>query len=200
MIGGVLLAAGNSSRFGGNKTLAKLPNNVSLVAHCARRLLSAVDALVVVAPTDDSDIRREFSGQQNVQVCGCPESENGMGHSIACGIKLLGEASGWLIALSDMPFIKAKTYALVARALTDGAMIAVPVYDGGRGHPVGFSKSLYSELVALSGDVGARHLIAKYASGLAEVECGDPGIHADVDTPEDLERYTNELFNPRGRK
>lgn len=198
MIGGVLLAAGNSTRFGRDKMLARLPNNLSLLAHCAQQLLTVVETLVVVVPGHGGNIVEELVGQQNIQVCCCPESKNGMGHSIACGIKRLGDASGWLIALSDMPFIKAKTYALVANALADGAAIAVPVYEGRRGHPVGFSKSLYSELVALNGDVGARHLIAKYASGLVEVECGDPGTHADIDTQEDLARYITVLFDAQG--
>jgi molybdenum cofactor cytidylyltransferase len=196
MIGGVLLAAGNSTRFGANKLLEKLPNNASLLAHCAQQLLSAVDQVVVVVESLEVDVLGELSFEPNIQLCRCPESKNGMGHSIVCGVSHLREATGWLVALSDMPFIKTDTFNSVATALKHGALIAVPVYKRGRGHPVGFSKSLFSELTALRGDVGARHLIKKYQTSVVEVACYDPGIRADVDTPEDLEIYTKVLLNP----
>jgi molybdenum cofactor cytidylyltransferase len=57
-------------------------------------------------------------------------------------------------------------------------------HRGRRGHPVGFSPELYSELVQLSGDEGARRLVARYPSH--GVELDDPGVLADVDTNDDL--------------
>ena len=63
--------------------------------------------------------------------------------------------------------------------------VAYAQHRGRRGHPVGFAAELYSELVMLSGDEGARRLIARYPAWATEVD--DPGVLVDVDTVEDLE-------------
>jgi len=189
MIQGLLLAAGSSARFGGQKLLAELPGQQSVAVVSFHNLKNALDSSVVVVRAEDSELIKHFV-QQEIPIVSCPENSLGMGHSIACGVAHTKDADGWLITLADMPFIKSGTIESVATALNDGALIAVPVRDGKRGHPVGFSKKMYSELVMLNGDLGARTLVQKYRSQVIEVECDDPGIHADIDTLEDLEKYT----------
>jgi len=71
----------------------------------------------------------------------------------------------------------------VARLLDDHAVVYAQ-HRGKRGHPVGFAPELYSELLALSGDEGARRLVARYPA--FGVELDDPGILVDIDTEEDL--------------
>ncbi|MGH7179104.1 MAG: nucleotidyltransferase family protein, partial [Tepidisphaeraceae bacterium] len=93
----------------------------------------------------------------------------------------------WLIALADMPFVSPETLRTVIRHLEAGATITAPSFNGQRGHPVGFGRSLYGELIALEGDVGAREVLARHANKLKILVCTDPGICRDVDTPEDLE-------------
>jgi len=72
----------------------------------------------------------------------------------------------------------------VAGALEEHA-IAFAQYRGRRGHPVGFSAELYSELVTLSGDEGARRIVARYPAHGQEVD--DRGVLVDIDTPAELE-------------
>jgi molybdenum cofactor cytidylyltransferase len=108
----------------------------------------------------------------------------GMGYSISVGVGARPDASGWLILPGDMPQVQPLTLQTVARALDQHA-IAYAQYRGRRGHPVGFSAELYSELNALTGDEGARRLVARYPA--FGVEVNDGGVLVDVDTLEDLD-------------
>jgi molybdenum cofactor cytidylyltransferase len=106
-----------------------------------------------------------------------------MGDSIAAGVAVRSDASGWLILPADMPRVRPSTIQAVADALQQHA-VAYAQYQGRRGHPVGFAAELYSELTALTGDEGARRLVARYPAQAVEVD--DPGVLIDIDTVEDL--------------
>jgi molybdenum cofactor cytidylyltransferase len=121
-------------------------------------------------------------------------SRLGMGHSIAAGVSARPNDGGWLILPGDMPLVQASTLLAVARQLELHPVVYAQ-HRGQRGHPVGFAPELYSELVALTGDEGARRLLARYpAHGL---ELDDPGILVDIDTPGDLESARVELPNAK---
>jgi molybdenum cofactor cytidylyltransferase len=107
----------------------------------------------------------------------------GMGASIAAGVSVSSNASGWLILPGDMPMLQFSTLQRVAAALRDHA-VAYAQHLGRRGHPVGFSGELYSELIQLQGDDGARRLVSRYPAAAIEVD--DPGVLVDVDTVADL--------------
>ena len=62
--------------------------------------------------------------------------------------------------------------------------MAYAQYQGRRGHPVGFAAELYSELMMLSGDEGARRIVARYPA--IGVDVDDPGVLLDLDTEADL--------------
>ena len=64
--------------------------------------------------------------------------------------------------------------------------MVVPTIDGKRGNPVVWSRRFFPELMALDGDVGARHLIGRYPEAVAEVPLTDTAALIDVDTPEAL--------------
>jgi molybdenum cofactor cytidylyltransferase len=119
----------------------------------------------------------------NGSVVADAEAARGMGHSIAAGVAERPSAAGWLILPGDMPLIRPSTLLTVAAALEDHP-VAYAQHHGRRGHPVGFAAELYSELVMLNGDEGARRLIARYPACAAEVD--DAGVLVDVDTVEDL--------------
>jgi molybdenum cofactor cytidylyltransferase len=109
----------------------------------------------------------------------------GMGFSISVGVSARADARGWLVLPGDMPMVRAATLRSVAAALQQHPVVYAQ-YRGRRGHPVGFSSELYSELVQLSGEEGARRLVARYPAFGVEVD--DAGVLADVDTPQDLDR------------
>ena len=135
---------------------------------------------------------RALRGALEGEGCGILESaatSRGLGASLAAGVRHARDADGWIVALGDMPFIASATFAAVAKALRDGALIAAPVHrtSDARGHPVGFSRSLYDELAGLDGDEGARSVIAHHRDGVSLIAVDDAGITRDIDTPRDLE-------------
>jgi molybdenum cofactor cytidylyltransferase len=111
-----------------------------------------------------------------------------MAGSIACGVNAADDADGWVIALADMPLLRTSSVAQVAAAIAFGARIAAPLYQGRRGHPVGFSREFGPALRALHGDMGARHLLRQHRDALVELTLDDPGTVIDIDIPTDLPR------------
>lgn len=182
---GILLAAGASARFGTNKLLVPLANGTPLAVAAARHLRAAVDRCVAVVRSEDSDLGSLIKAEQ-FQVVECARAQDGMGASLACGIRASTDADAWLIALADMPFVLPDTIARVAAALRAGAPLAAPIFQGRRGHPVGFDRRFAPSLLALTGDTGARTLLARCDAQLTRVECDDPGVLRDVDTPNDV--------------
>ena len=79
---------------------------------------------------------------------------------------------------------------LFRSALRAGAPAAAPCYGARRGHPVGFSAQLRSQLLALDGDTGARAILQRLSDRLVRVAVDDPGILVDIDRPEDLAALT----------
>ena len=196
---GVLLAAGRGERFGGDKLLAKgrsvgglsTPGLPDLGAECigvvaCRHLLAALPKVIAVVRPGDAALAAAL-GAAGAQIVRCANAADGMGASLACGVTAARDAAGWLVALADMPWVLPSTIARVAAAIADGAPVAAPYHGGRRGHPVGFSAACYEKLAALTGDEGAKAVVAAYADELAHIEVDDTGALRDVDTPADLQ-------------
>ena len=124
--------------------------------------------------------------REGCEVVICHEAEQGMGESLACAVRAVGDAGGFLIALADMPFIRPSTIVAVRDALAAGAPLVAPYFRARRGHPVGISASFRAELEKLKGDQGAKKLLAGHEAALIKVPVGDPGVIRDIDTPADL--------------
>ena len=185
MIHGILLAAGEGSRFGGRKLLATLPEGVAMVSVSAHNLLAGVDKVLAVVRAGDNELIRLLE-HEGLQVVPCPQAHLGMAYSIACGVSATARSDGWVIALADMPFIHPDTVRAVSNALRTGALLAAPFYHGRRGHPVGFAAALRNELEALRGEQGACTLVKRHGQALVRLYCDDPGILLDIDTPAEL--------------
>lgn len=183
----ILLAAGQGSRFGGHKLRHPLPHGVAIGVQAARNLLAAgLHVLAVVRP-DDERLSRLLE-REGCEVSACPDAALGMGASLAHGVRCTARADGWIVALADMPRIAPRTIARVAEALAHGAGIVAPVYQGRRGHPVGFAARYYAELSRLTGEAGAKRLMQSHPDAVASLDCDDPGILYDIDREADLER------------
>ncbi len=187
-IAGVLLAAGIGRRYDPSgerlKLLEAAPDGVPLAAAALRHLRAAVgDVVAVVRPADSAAQRQlhRLLAAEGAQLVVCPEAEDGMGHSLACGVRSRSDAAGWVIALADMPAVSPATIAAIRDAIGRGNQTAAPVHHGRRGHPVGFGRACRDELLALQGDAGARGVLAAHPPLLIEVD--DPGCLLDIDTP-----------------
>ena len=188
MIQAILLAAGNSSRFGSNKLLHPLPDGTPLAGAAARNLQAAVPHVLAIVRPEDHLLAKLFAAE-GVDVLPCPTAVEGMGASLACGIRATDSAQGWIVALADMPFIQTATIAAIRQALEAGAQLAAPVFNGQRGHPVGFGRHFLPALASLTGDQGARDIVAAHWANSELIACHDPGILADIDHADDLLRH-----------
>jgi molybdenum cofactor cytidylyltransferase len=114
---------------------------------------------------------------------------SGMGDSIAAAVRATPDAAGWLILPGDLPLVQSDTLRAVAQALAQHT-VAIPTYQGTRGHPVGFSASCREELLGLKGNQGAAPVVRSQLAmnSVAFVELDDVGIVTDIDTVEDLAR------------
>jgi molybdenum cofactor cytidylyltransferase len=182
---GVLLAAGNATRFGGDKLLARLPDGVCVGAATARSLIGSVDAIVAVVRPGDDRLAAALA-REGARVTACPFADEGMGASLAWGVRASPLARAWLVVLADMPWIRPASVSRVAQAIALGDSIVAPSWRNVRGHPVAFAAAFYGALAALSGDHGAKAILAQHPVRMLELD--DPGVVRDVDTPEDLAR------------
>ena len=185
----IVLAAGTGSRFGASEhKLIQCLGASTVLGSTLRHALASHLPVVVVTTEALADAARRHVASRDVVVLpavGTPGPQPlGMGFSIAAGVAARPDAPGWLVLPGDMPMVQPSTLLAVCAAL-EHHPIAFAQFRGRRGHPVGFSSELYSELVMLSGDEGARRLLARYPAYGAEVN--DPGVLIDVDTQADLE-------------
>jgi len=194
MIASILLAAGSSSRFGSNKLLHLLPDGTPIAIAAARKLKAATSMTLAVVHPDNLALADMFAAE-GLTVVACPSATQGMGASLACGVRASSHAHGWIVALADMPFIQPATLMEIRCQLEQGAPLAAPVYHGQRGHPVGFGCEFFEALAHLSGDQGARAIVRAHAARATLLTCEDPGILADIDTTDDMARYRNLLIS-----
>ena len=184
---GLLLAAGRSTRFGSNKLCHLLPGEVPIAVRSAQHLQAGVGNVLAVVRADDS-VLAGYLRAAGIESVVCAEAGEGMAATIVCGVAASKDAGGWVIALADMPYIEPRTIAAVRVAVAHGELLAAPYFHGRRGHPVGFGACLADELLSLSGDEGARRVIAKHATRLHRIDREDAGVLADIDVPADLQR------------
>ena len=185
-IAGVVLAAGKSVRFAGTKLLARI-GDVPLVRIVVDDVLRVVDHVVVIVGHDADRVGAAVTGLP-VQLINNPGYADGMGTSIAAGVAALpAECEAVLIALGDQPVGVDVINSLITAYQQGGHAIVAPVYAGVRGNPVIFDRRFFPELMALTGDRGARDLIDRHAELLTAVPFAFPPP-VDIDTQEDLQK------------
>jgi molybdenum cofactor cytidylyltransferase len=181
----VVVAAGRGSRFAGNEHKLAQPLAGTTVLGCTvRNAVQTQLPVLVVASEAMAPLVVAQLARRDILVLDDAEAALGMGNSIAAGVTERSGAQGWLIMPGDMPLVQSGSMLAVAAALEQHAVV-VAQHKGRRGHPVGFSAELYSELIALKGDEGARRVVARYPA--FGVELPDPGVLVDIDTQADLE-------------
>jgi molybdenum cofactor cytidylyltransferase len=180
---GLLLAAGSATRFGSDKLRHALPHGVPISVQAARHLRGELPRVLVVVRNRDGEAA--FRAERCETVV-CENAAEGMGASLACAARAAGKADGYIVGLADMPFVRPTTIAAVRAALEQGALLAAPYFHARRGHPVGIAGRYYEELISLSGDEGAKRLLATNDAQLVKIPVGDPGVVRDIDRPEDL--------------
>ena len=186
-ISAIVLAAGNSTRFGpDNKLSASISSRTILTQSCEVLLQSSIDDIIVVLGIDvdhasvlPSDLRSVINNNPS----------EGIASSIIAGVKACPEnCDGIMIYLADMPFIHPDTIDKLITAFhrSNGEKIIIPQFFNQRGHPVIFPINFKSKLMQLTGDTGARKIIEAHKKDCAFVTVNDEGVIRDIDTQEEL--------------
>ena len=188
-IAAVVLAAGRSTRMGGpNKLLAEIRGRPLVRIVVEEALASLAKPVIVVVGHQRGEVEKALASLP-VQFIHNPDFAQGLGTSLKAGIAAVpADADGAIVCLADMPQVDASLLnRLIAAFDPDrGALIAMPTVEGRRGNPVLWSRRFFPDLMAIEGDVGARHFIGRYSEAVVEVPLEGKAALVDVDTPEAL--------------
>jgi molybdenum cofactor cytidylyltransferase len=188
----LVLAAGQSRRMGRrNKLLAEV-SGTPLVRRVVEAVgAAAVSGVTVVTGHEAGAVEEALDGLDAAFVHN-PDYAAGLSASLRAGVAAVpADADAVLVCLGDMPALSPTLLDALIAAYDppSGKTICVPVKDGKRGNPVLWGRQHLGELMTLTGDVGARHLIGENETALAEVPVSDDAIFLDLDTPEALAAY-----------
>jgi molybdenum cofactor cytidylyltransferase len=188
-IAAVVLAAGRSTRMGGpNKLLAEIAGKPLVRIAVEQALASRARPVIIVTGHERERVEAALVDLP-ARFVHNPNFAEGLGTSLRAGIEAVpAEADGAIICLGDMPQVDA---ALIDRLIDGfdpekGALVVMPAIEGMRGNPVLWSRRFFPDLMAIEGDVGARHLIGRYGEAVVEVPVSGKGALIDIDTPEAL--------------
>jgi len=191
-VGAVILAAGKSTRMGEPKQLLRLGETTVLGQTLENVRGAGVGEIVVVLGSSADTIRQQlpastFSG---LKVVVNQDYGQGMASSLRAGLSAVGpHIDASLIVLADQPFTRSETLnRIVDRYLDSNAQIVIPSYKGFRGNPVLLDRSVFTEVMALDGDIGCRAVFGSHLEGIVKVEVEDVGVLLDIDSKDDYER------------
>ncbi len=195
-IAALILAAGRSTRMGStNKLTANLAGK-PMIRHVAKAALaSKAQTTTVVTGNNAAAIEAALAGL-DVTFTHNPDFADGLSTSLITGIATLTpDIDGVIVLLGDMPLVTADLIDRLIAAFdpTEGRAICVPVHDGKRGNPILWAARFFSDLKAVKGDTGAKHLIGENAEWITEVDAGGRAIFRDIDTPEALAALRQEI-------
>ena len=189
-VAGVLLAAGQGSRFGRPKALVELDGQT--LAERGVGMLRAGGADPVLIVTGAAQV--ELGPQYQVRTVYNDDWLTGMGSSLRAALRVLAdpdvgaEVGAAVVALADQPLVGAEAVSRLIAAYQAGAGVAVAAYDGRPRNPVLLAREHWPEVIAMAtGDQGARAFLRARPDLVTLVECGDTGRPDDIDTPADLE-------------
>jgi molybdenum cofactor cytidylyltransferase len=194
VISGLILAAGAATRFGAPKQLADLDGR-PLLEHAIEAMLAARIGRVLVVLGASADLIRSRVDFHDAEPVVCERWREGQAASLGYGLGLLGNADAVVIILVDQPGVSAAAI----RRIVDhrGESLAIRAsYRGSPGHPVLVEPELFPQIRALSGDQGARDLLA--SAGTREIACDDLADGRDIDTVEDLAALKRDLDAAQG--
>lgn len=181
IVGAILLAAGSARRMGDDK-LGMVLGGKPLVVHALQSICRAgVDSILAAVAPGSPLVRHLGPYAMVVEVAGHAE---GMGRSLAEAAALI--PARWdavIVALGDMPFVQSETIDRLIGLASHDAIVR-PRHAGQPGNPVLWGRSFFADLANLRGDEGGRSLLRGREPSF--VDCDDPGILFDVDTPEAL--------------
>ena len=195
---GVILAAGESSRFGEPKQLTKLNHKCLIEWVVDAALASDLETVVLILGLEHQKILQRLGDKKRsdkFQVAINPRFKDGQGCSVALGVSRIADTyAAVMFLLGDQPMVDSATINhLLDSFRASEKNICVPVNRGRRGNPTIFSDLFYNRLLAIEGDIGGRKIVESHPDQILEVEIENPLTFFDVDTPQDLKELNSLL-------
>lgn len=188
----LILAAGHSSRMRGEDKLLQDVDGKSLLRVVTERALETKLPVTIALPPTSPD-RLMAVANLDVSIVQSADSAKGMAYSIRAGLAALPpKCTALMILPADMPEITKEDLLNLCRAWSEtqsGVILRASTATGQPGHPVIFPKSCFDQLRKISGDEGARSVIANKSTPLRLVPLPDHHALTDLDTPEDWIRW-----------
>lgn len=190
---GIILAAGESRRLGKPKQMLELKGRILVDWVLDASLASNLDRVVLVLGCENEAILGllgDKARHPKLEVVINPCYEEGQSSSLRAGLlKVCDGFSAVVFLLGDQPLVSPGLIDLLLfRFAASDKAICVPAHGGRRGNPALFSRSLYPLLMEITGDKGARQVIAAHPGEVLDVEIDDPSPFLDIDTQEDFDR------------
>lgn len=198
-LGLIMLAAGNSRRFGSNKLLYGI-DGMPMYRHILLELKEVKAALEeqghrceITVVTQYEEIAQEAE-KLGARFLYNLHPDEGISSSLKIGLRVNREMDACLFTVADQPWLRWETvFGLVDVFLRDGKGIACVEHDGKTGNPCVFSKKYYGELMELSGDVGGKRVVVAHRWDVAVMKVEDGREMVDVDfadgtSPADVRR------------
>lgn len=189
-VAALVLAAGRSSRMGArNKLLVADRAGRPMVARVVDNALASGARPVIVVTGHEADGVRATLRDRPVTLVQADGYAEGMAASLRAGLAALPAAvEGVMVCLGDMPLVSGAVLDQLIAAFDpeEGRAIVAPSFQGRPGNPVLWSRDYLPQIMALTGDTGARALLRQHAEQVAEVEMADDAVLRDFDTPEAL--------------
>jgi molybdenum cofactor cytidylyltransferase len=186
----IVLAAGRSRRMAPlNKLLVADQKGLPMISRVVDNVLASRAKPVIVVTGHERDRVEEALAGRGVIFAHADEYAEGLSASLKAGLRAVPpEAEGILVCLGDMPLV---TGEMIDRLLShfdpeEGRAIVQPTFRGKQGNPMLWSREFLDQMLEISGDIGARHLAAKHAERLVEVEMADDAVLRDFDTTDAL--------------
>lgn len=195
-VSGVVLAAGESRRFGNTPKQMLEIDDETLVHRVARRAVESSLCEVIVVVGHSADVVSAAVSDLPVRVVENPDYAAGQSSSVKAGLRAVSSSSSAALFIpADQPRLSTElidSMVVVYReSLKKGdcaAPIVLPSFGGSRGTPVLFDRSLFDCLLQIRGDQGGRQLFAEHEENLICVAVDEESLLLDVDTPEDWEQ------------
>ena len=189
MIAGIILAAGAAQRMGEQKLLLDLKGKPVLQWTIEAALSSKLDEVVCVVRELKEIQQKVALTHEKLRWAVNDRAAEGQSTSIIAGLEAISpESEAAMFLVGDQPLVKPKLInSLIDLFKKEPALIVAPTFAGQSRNPVLFHSNLFSEILELKGDRGARRLIAKYRQDSAFLEWSEETPFLDLDIWEDYE-------------
>ncbi len=194
MISAVILAAGESSRFGTPKLLFEVNNKTFLEHILTNSNVPEINEVILVLGYNSEKIIPELN-TTNIKIVINHNYKDGQLSSFKTGIRKLNpDNKGILMILVDHPFVTKNTYKTIIQEFVRSSYskIIIPAYNNRKGHPVIFPVSLKEDILSAPDNQGARYVIRNNSNSVKIVNVNDKFIHADLDYKADVKKWLAE--------